>query len=81
MKKILLIFATGLACVLICNFLIQCAPPSSESNVNQKEVKEEKTSVNCVTILTIDGHEYILYDDSEGSGLCHSESCPSMHHH
>jgi hypothetical protein len=51
------------------------------ANVNQ----EERTSHEEISIITIDKHQYILWNTKSGNdavgGICHSESCTAPHIH
>lgn len=61
---------------------MQTASIVLESNFEERQesrVKEEKLDYSGVTILTIDGHEYIHYRDGNNAasvgGICHKEDC------
>ena len=53
---------------------------------NTRVSPAEQTTNSEIKIITIEGHEYILWENHNGSaenvgGICHSESCPLTHSH
>ena len=61
---------------------IQTASVISEINIEEQQesrVKEECLGYSGVTILTVDGHEYIHYRDGDNAasvgGICHKTDC------
>ena len=61
---------------------LQTASIISEPNLEEQQesrVKEERLGYSGVTILTVDGHEYIYYRDGNNAasvgGICHKVDC------
>lgn len=61
---------------------LQTASVIPELNLEEQQesrVKEEQLGYSGVTILTVDGHEYIHYRDGDNAasvgGICHKVDC------
>ena len=61
---------------------IQTASIISEPTIEEQQesrVKEERLHYTGITILTVDGHEYIHYRDGDNAasvgGICHKIDC------
>jgi hypothetical protein len=71
---------------LITSLLLLCCCCSVEPQVYDTEVgSTESTSDHRISIITVDQHEYILFEAGHNSsanagGICHSESCPNDVH-
>lgn len=54
-------------------------PEPNLEEQQESRVKEERLGYSGVTILTIDGHEYIHYRDGDNAasvgGICHKVDC------
>lgn len=59
--------------------------PQETTVSNTKVSPAEETTNSEIKIITIEGHEYILWENHNGAnenvgGICHSESCPLTHY-
>jgi hypothetical protein len=65
MKKLALVFVVALG-------FTSCA--------DKPDVKASRDYIinvdNSVEVMTIEGHDYMIYDGYNSGGICHSESCP-----
>lgn len=69
--KKLLIFLFGAAA------LCGCDPTTLEEDGSVKcEENTFYTGRGIVSKTKIEGHEYLLFKDEYGGGICHSASCP-----
>lgn len=69
-----------LAVLAICE-LTGCDEHKKEgrlSNMRRDEGIVKYTYGGCIRVVNIDGHDYLLYAQDRGGGICHSASCKCM---
>ena len=66
MKKLALVLAVALG-------FTSCGADKPDVQAS----KDYKINIDeSVRVMTIEGHDYMIYDGYKSGGICHSESCP-----